>query len=145
MNYRFREMKIKDYNEFINLWKNCEGINLDETDDYESIKIYLKRNPQLCHVNLYKGIIIGAIKCGQDGRRGYLHHLAVKKDFRNRGIGKTLVKLCLLNLVKQSIKKCNIFVLKNNENGQIFLKNNNWNKLEEYYYTLQKKINKDKI
>ena len=140
MNYQIREMTIKDYKEVIDLWSDCEGIILDETDGYESIKKYLARNSNLCHVVLHEGIIIGAVKCGQDGRRGYLHHLGVKKQFRNKGIGRALIKSCLLKLTKQGIKKCNIFVLKSNEYGQAFWKNNDWNKLEENYYIFQKKI-----
>ena len=140
MDYQIHEMSIKDYKEIINLWKDCEGITLDETDDYESLKKYLKRNPKLCYIAVHERIIIGAVKCGQDGRRGYLHHLGVKKLFRNRGIGKALIKSCLLNLTKQGIEQCNTFVLKSNEHGQTFWKNSGWNKFEEYYYTLYKKI-----
>lgn len=143
MNYQIREMTVKDYKEVIDLWSDCEGITLDDTDSYESIRKYLDRNPKLCHVAFHEGLIIGAVKCGQDGRRGYLHHLGVKKQFRNRGIGRTLVKSCLLNLAKQGIEKCNTFALKSNELGQTFWKNNGWNKFEEYYYTFQKNIEND--
>ena len=136
-------MTLKDYNEVIDLWSNCEGITLDETDDYESLKKYLKRNPHLCQVALHDGAIIGAVKCGQDGRRGYLHHLGVKKSFRNRGIGRALVKSCLKNLAKQGIEQCNTFALKSNEDGQSFWKNSGWDKFEEYYYTFYKKTQYD--
>jgi ribosomal protein S18 acetylase RimI-like enzyme len=38
------------------------------------------------------GVILGAVLCGNDGRRGYLHHLAVAAEWRRRGIGKALVR-----------------------------------------------------
>lgn len=136
-------MSIKDYNEVIDLWKDCEGVILDESDDYEPLQRYFRRNPKLCHVAIYEGVIIGAVKCSQDGRRGYLHHLGVKKNFRNRGIGRALVKLCIVNLKKQGIEKFNTYVLKSNEHGQAFWKNNGWNKLDDNYYTLQKKTIND--
>lgn len=37
-----------------------------------------------------------------------MHHLAVKSDDRNKGIGNTLVQECLKKLSKEGIQKCNI-------------------------------------
>lgn len=40
-------------------------------------------------------IIVGVILCGHDGRRGYIYHTAVNSDYRNKGVGKTLVEATL--------------------------------------------------
>ena len=41
MAYQIHEMSIKDYKEIINLLNDCEGVSLDETDDYESLMLYI--------------------------------------------------------------------------------------------------------
>ncbi|WP_370445949.1 GNAT family N-acetyltransferase [Petrotoga sp. 9PW.55.5.1] len=41
----------------------------------------------------------------EDGRRGYLYHLAIDKDYRRKGIGTKLVNLVFDNLKKKGIMK----------------------------------------
>ncbi len=137
MNYSIREMTIKDHEAVHSFWASCEGLNLDESDSIENLDIYLRRNPKLCYVALHKNDIVGAIKCGQDGRRGYLHHLAVHKDFRKLGIGKALIKICLDSLRSQGIKKCNLFVLDTNREALKFWPYNGWKPLDYFYRTFQ--------
>jgi N-acetylglutamate synthase len=71
--------------------------------------------------------IIGAVLCGHDGRRGYLHHLAVAAACRRKGIGRALVEACLTGLGSVGIPKCNIFLLADNELGKTFWTHNGWN------------------
>jgi N-acetylglutamate synthase len=71
--------------------------------------------------------IVGAVLCGDDGRRGYLHHLAVAAACRRQGIGRALVEACLKRLGSAGIPKCNIFLLADNELGEAFWKHNGWN------------------
>ncbi len=64
--------------------------------------------------------------CGNDGRRGYLHHLAVAPEMRRRGIGKRLVELCFEGLSRRGIRKCHIFVKAGNEEGKRFWQRVGW-------------------
>ena len=64
-----------------------------------------------------KNEIIAAVLCGHDGRRGYLHHLAVCPDFRNQGIGGALVERCILVLQSIGIQKCHLFIFHNNRDA----------------------------
>jgi putative acetyltransferase len=66
------------------------------------------------------GTIIAAVLCGHDGRRGYLHHLAVAPSHRRQGLGRTLVNRCLEQLTAAGIPKCNIFLFKDNAQAQEF-------------------------
>lgn len=86
MDYLIREMTIQDYQDVCSLWERTEGLKLDESDEYENLERYLLRNPKLSYVVWDDDRIIGAVKCGQDGRRGYLYHLAVHHEYRNLGI-----------------------------------------------------------
>jgi ribosomal protein S18 acetylase RimI-like enzyme len=88
---------IEDYDAVVTLWRRSEGVGLNESDTREAIAAFLRRNPRLSFVAQKRGRIIGIVLCGHDGRRGYLHHLAVSKHHRQRGIGRQLVVACLAN------------------------------------------------
>jgi putative acetyltransferase len=121
------ELTIKNCEEVISLWQNTEGVGLDkDVDTKERIGIYLQRNPGLSFAAFEKGKIIGAVLCGHDGRRGYLHHLTVAEAHRNKGIGNALVDKVISKLRMLGIRKCNIFVFANNPGGQEFWKKNDW-------------------
>ena len=121
------DFTMKDYQKVIALWKSCEGIGLSSADSEDSIKSYLKRNRGMSFVARNKDEIIGAVLCGHDGRRGYLHHLAVHADFRNQGIGRSLVEKCTSALHSIGIQKCHLFIFNSNENGIRFWEKIGWN------------------
>ena len=70
--------------------------------------------------------LVGAVLCGHDGRRGYMHHLAVQTAYRRQGIGQALVEHCLARLKAAGIDKCHIFVYSANQAGQAFWKKTGW-------------------
>jgi N-acetylglutamate synthase len=123
MEYKVVEMTLDRYDELMSFWKNIEGIWISSDDDYDNLNRFLNRNPGLNLVVLYEGHIIGTIKCGHDGRRGYLHHLAIAKEYRGHGIGKELVTKCIKNLEKDGIRKIRVFVMDNNQNALNFWNN----------------------
>lgn len=128
MKYTIRQMTAGDYDPVISLWRGIPGIGLDEdTDSRPGITRYLKRNAGLSFVAMAEGRIVGAVLSGHDGRRGYLHHLAVAPAYRKQGIGKALVEHCLQTLGRQGIPKCNIFLFRNNSRGKTFWQHNGWN------------------
>jgi N-acetylglutamate synthase len=125
-------MIAADYDEVMAFWQSIEGLGLDEdTDSREGIVGYLERNPGLSFVVRREGRIIGAVLCGHDGRRGYLHHLAVAPDCRRQGIGRALVDACLAALGSLGIQKCNIFLLADNQLGKAFWRHNGWNERDD--------------
>ena len=128
MNYALRAMTIADYEAVLRLWEETEGIGLNESDSRENIASFLARNPGLSRVTADGTKIIGAVLCGHDGRRGYLHHLAVAKTQRKRGLGRQLVEACLAGLAQRGIAKCNIFLFADNAAGEAFWKHNGWAK-----------------
>jgi putative acetyltransferase len=73
------------------------------------------------------GKLVGAVLCGTDGRRGYLHHLAVAAELRGRGVGRSLVERCLDALARIGVTRCHIFVYARNTEGQKF-----WDRLGWY-------------
>jgi N-acetylglutamate synthase len=128
MNHAIRPMTIADYEAVLQLWQKTEGVGLNESDGREPIESFLARNPGLSQVALNGAHIVGAVLCGHDGRRGYLHHLAVTKTHRKQGLGKALVEACLADLARLGIPKCNIFLFADNAEGEAFWKHNGWAK-----------------
>ena len=95
-------------------------------ESIEALEFYIDRNAGYSFVVKDNGKIIGAIMCGHDGRRGLIHHLAVSSDYRRQGIGKKLLDMALEKLKAVGIKKCALFVLKENKTGEAFYKALGW-------------------
>jgi len=128
MNHAIRAMTIADYDAVLRLWQDTEGVGLNESDARENTASFLARNPGLSRVAALGTEMVGAVLCGHDGRRGYLHHLAVARAYRQRGLGRQLVEACLSDLARQGILKCNIFLFADNAAGEAFWKHNGWAK-----------------
>jgi N-acetylglutamate synthase len=122
---------IEDYDEVFSLWRQCEGIGLSDSDSRENIQLYLKRNPGLSFGARGEGRIIGAVLAGHDGRRGYIHHLAVHPDRRRQGVGKKLVDRSLSALKEGGILKCHLFIFNTNTEGLAFWKSTGWELRED--------------
>lgn len=123
---RIRAMTPADYDAVIALWLATPGIGLSGADDREPITAYLARNPGLSLVAVRGGALVGAVLCGHDGRRGYVHHLAVSPSERGRGLGRALADRCLAGLGALGIAKASIVVFAANAEGQAFWRATGW-------------------
>jgi ribosomal protein S18 acetylase RimI-like enzyme len=121
-------MTITDYDEVLRLWQNTEGVGLNESDTRPAIAAYLRRNRGMSFVARDGERLVGAVLCGHDGRRGYLHHLAVAPSHRRKGLGTKLVGRCLAELKRIGILKCNIFLYADNVSGARFWRSDGWKK-----------------
>jgi ribosomal protein S18 acetylase RimI-like enzyme len=121
-------MSMADYDEVLCLWRNAEGVGLNESDTRPAIANYLRRNRGMSFVAREGGTLVGAILCGHDGRRGYLNHLAVAPSHRRLGLGTKLVAACLARLKRLGILKCNLFLFADNARGERFWRANGWKK-----------------
>lgn len=121
-----REMTPQDYDTVYALWEQTEGVGLSAADSRERINSYLERNPGCSFVARDEERAVGAVLCGHDGRRGYLHHLAVKPAYRRHGVGRQLITHALTALRKAGIDKCHLFVFKTNAPALAFWQANGW-------------------
>ncbi len=126
-----RDMVIGDYQEVYSLWLHLEGISLSSADSKEKIREFLERNPSLSLVAEEEGEIIGTVLSGHDGRRGYIHHLAVREDYQELGLGQRLVDMVLWRLKKRGIQKCHLFVISQNLKGREFWDHIGWERRED--------------
>lgn len=126
MDILIQEMTMQDYDEVRSLWVSSDGIQVSDIDSRESIDRFLKRNAGLSFVARDEGLLVGAVLCGQDGRRGYIDHLVVRPSHRRRGIGRSLVSRCLFHLMRMGIRRWNLFVLEDNQDARAFWTHLGW-------------------
>ncbi len=118
----------------LTLWESTAGIGLSFGDDEASLRRFLSRNAESCFVAVDKTPpsvgppsaqtghvrIVGTVLAGEDGRRGYLYHLAVSEDRRRGGVGRGLVESALAGLARRGIKRCHAIVFADNDAGLAF-------------------------
>jgi len=119
-------MTMRDVPEALALWRSAKGIGLGDADTEVGIAAFLSRNPDLSLVAREDERLVGAVLCGHDGRRGYLHHLAVASPARRRGIGQALADRCLDALHRRGIGKCHLFVFDTNSEALAFWQRAGW-------------------
>jgi ribosomal protein S18 acetylase RimI-like enzyme len=126
MNITISPFTLDTYDEAVDLWLQTEGVGLSSADSKENIQSYLDRNPGMSFVAAHNDTLVGVVLCGHDGRRGYIHHLAVHPNYRREGIGSELVDNCLEVLEGIGIKKCHLFIFFENVDGIQFWESNGW-------------------
>jgi ribosomal protein S18 acetylase RimI-like enzyme len=126
MSVTFHVMTLQDYPQVLKLWRSVEGMGLGESDREAAIRAYLARNPNMSFVVRSKRQVIAAVLCGHDGRRGFIHHLAVHPDHRRKDLGRALVKRCLQELEAAGILKCHVFIYSDNIRARAFWRALGW-------------------
>ena len=115
-----RPMTIEDYDEVYAMWLITSKRALSSADERGQIERYLKRNEGLSQVALIDGKIVGTVLAGHDGRRGFIHHMAVLPEYRRRHIGHSLAEKAIEKIKSECIEKTHIFCYRDNETGQNF-------------------------
>lgn len=133
--YTVRTMTIEDYEGVYQLWMSIKGFAIRSIDDSKvGIERFLKRNPTTSVVAVEDGMVVGAILCGHDGRRGCLYHVCVKETHRMRGIGKAMVVHCMQKLKEEQISKVSLIAFTVNDIGNAFWRQIGWTKREDLNY-----------
>lgn len=118
-----RYMNLNDYEKVVNLWRESNlKIEIDGADSYDSIKKSLEFMPQLHIVAEDKGLIVGVIIGSYDYRKGYLHRLAIKKEYRRQGIAKKLMSYGERELIKLGASRIDGLIFKGNSISKSLLK-----------------------
>lgn len=132
---KLRLLTTDDYDAVYALWLSCRGMGLNKEDDSpEGFAAFLRRNPDTCFCAEEDGVLIGAILAGNDGRRGYIYHTAVRDDFRGRGIGRTLVEAAMEALRACGIHKVALVVFAHNNIGNGFWEKMGFTAREDLVY-----------
>ena len=130
-----RVMTIGDYEKVYGLWRTIKGFGIRSMDDSrEGVERFLRRNPTTS-ITAWEGeLLIGAILCGHDGRRGCLYHVCVAEKYRMRGLGRAMVVFCMNALKEEHINKVSLIAFTKNDVGNAFWKQIGWTKREDLNY-----------
>jgi N-acetylglutamate synthase len=122
-----RPMVMEDIPAALRLWQGLPGIGLRDADSPASLAKYLARNPGCSFAAVTEaGELVGVSLAGHDGRRGYLHHVAVKPECQKLGLGRQLVEACLKELKAEGIEKVHLWVKADNSAGKDFWNHLGW-------------------
>ena len=122
---KIENMTIKHYDEVISLWRRTE-LSLGASDTKPEIERLIKRNPQLCIVGYINGKVIATVMGGFDGRRGYVHHLAVDPEYQNEGYGKLMMDHLIRQFKTLRVVKIHLFVETRNKEVIEFYRSLDW-------------------
>lgn len=128
-----REMTIDDYDEVYKMWQITTKRALSKADERDQMERYLKHNAGMSQVAVVDGRIVGTVLAGHDGRRGFIHHMAVLPEFRRKRIGHALAQTAIKKIREQGIDKSHIFCYHNNETGQSFWRDFGFEKREDVF------------
>lgn len=130
MSISYQNLEAEHLDRVLDLWSRSEGVDIG-SDSPRSLLEFLERNRGLSWVAMRGDLLVGAALCGHDGRRGYIHHLAVDPSARRCGIGQSLVERCLSGLRGAGIGKCHVFVFRSNRFGELFWDPTGWERRDD--------------
>lgn len=107
---QIRPMTPEDFDELFTILNDLP-LDMDsyEVEKFEFVNT-IKRNPTSCLVVEEEGKIIGGVLGAYDGRRGWISHLGIHKDYQKKGYGKTLFEATEKALRDAGAKKINVWV-----------------------------------
>ncbi|MCX8173930.1 MAG: GNAT family N-acetyltransferase [Thermoplasmata archaeon] len=90
--FRISELKPEHYSQIVEVWKDA-GLPFKPhgRDSFEEIRRQMERNP-----DLFIGVFIGEELVGvcigtEDGRKGWINRIAVKKKWQRHGLASRLI------------------------------------------------------
>lgn len=122
---KIEKFSMKLYDEVVQLWKKA-GISVGSSDSKEEIEKMLERNPNLFLIGKIKEKIIAVVMGGFDGRRGYVHHLAVDPIHQKKGYGKMMMHDLISEFRRIGVHKIHLFIERQNQTVIDFYSNLGW-------------------
>jgi len=122
---KIEKFSMKFYDEVIQLWRNA-GIGVGSSDSKNELEKMVTRNPDLLLIGKIKDRIIAVVMGGFDGRRGYVHHLAVDPGYQKQGYGKEIMRALNEIFRQKGIHKIHLFIERRNKEVVDFYRNLGW-------------------
>ncbi len=101
-----RTMQAADYPRVTELWNRAGCPVRPGVDDLAAIALFLGQNPDLSTVTEHDERFSGALLCGEDGRAGFIHRVAVDPGCDRVEVLSGMVRRCLLKLRALGLTRC---------------------------------------
>jgi len=122
---KIEKFTMESYENIVDLWRKS-SISVGSTDTRDEIERMLQRNPNLFLIGKVDNKVIGVVMGGFDGRRGYVHHLAIDPDYQRRGFGTMIMDDLIKRFRKIGVHKVHLFIEKYNKELVEFYMNLGW-------------------
>lgn len=122
-NITIRPYQAEDYEAVLHIWQACD-LSLGHSDTFEEVERVRRLQHDLFLVLEQDGQIIATVMGAFDGRRGYIHHLAVLPKYQSHGCGKQLMSEAEKRFAAMGAVKLHLFVETRNQ------------QVEDYYHRL---------
>ena len=126
-NLKIRPYRESDKKAVVSLWRQVFPDSPSWNDPETNIKHKLAIQRDLFLVAELDNNIIGTAMAGFDGHRGWVYYVAVKPEYRRRGIGKALMLSVEQGLARIGCTKLNLQVRSSNEETVKFYKSLGYN------------------
>ena len=113
------------YDEVIQLWRNA-GLGVSSSDSKGEVEKMLNRNPDLFLIGTLKDKVVAVVMGTFDGRRGYVHHLAIDPTYQRQGYGTKIMTKLNETFRQKGIHKIHLFIEKRNKKVIDFYRNLGW-------------------
>ena len=136
---KIKKIQITDYPTLIEIWKES-GFKIGKSEEKEEIEKFLQTNPNTSLGIYIDDTMIGCILGGYDGRRGLIHHFAVRKEHQGKSYGKALLDQLMHIFKVLGVVKVSFWVKKDNTQVIPFYEKQGF-ELRDDLITMSKEIN----
>ena len=144
INMKIEKFEMQHYQETVELWRKV-GIGIGSSDTKDEVEAVLTRNPNLFLIGKKDGKIISSVIGTSDGRRGYVHHLAVDPSYQKKGYGKKIMEELIEIFRDMKVHKIHLLIQKTNRKVVKFYSKLGWETRDDLFmmsYVPNKKLYK---
>ncbi len=127
---KIEQFTMEMYQEVKQLWEKT-GLTLGKSDTEEEVERALSYAQDLFIIGKKQDKIVAVVMGAFDGRRGYVHHLAINPEYQRFGLGKEMMEELHNRFRKKKIVKVHLFIEVDNEGVIDFYKKVGWHSRED--------------
>lgn len=119
---KIRPFQNADEDAVIQLWVQC-GLVVPHNNPRRDIERKMKVNPEWFLVGEIDGQVVSTCMVGYEGHRGWINYLAVRPDFRRKGLGRQIMEHAESLLTAANCPKINLQIRSTNQGVIRFYEN----------------------
>ncbi len=132
MSFSLRGATAADINGLLGLWRDGAENAARPPDSREAVAALLVRDPDAVILADHEGELIGSVIAGWDGWRCHLYRLAVRPDWRRRGVGSALLRAAEDRFRAAGAGRADAMVLDGNDLGQSLWRSGGYRRQDDW-------------
>jgi ribosomal protein S18 acetylase RimI-like enzyme len=132
MSFALRAATIDDVAGLLEMWQEAAENAGRPTDTRQAVTALLDRDPEALILAEQGGVLIGSVIAGWDGWRYHLYRLAVRPDWRRKGVGSALLRAAEDRFKRLGASRADAMVLGENDLGQNLWRASGYRKQDDW-------------